>query len=44
MNIFAFFCTFGFVCAIQVLRAGGTRAGVLVGAIVGKGLLVRART
>jgi hypothetical protein len=44
VNIFAFFCTFGFVCAIRVLRAGGAGAGVLAGAIAGEGLLVRAGT
>ena len=44
MNIFAFFCTLGFVCAVRVVRAGGAKAKALAAAIVDRRLLVRART
>jgi hypothetical protein len=44
MNIFTFFCTLGFVCAVQVVKARKARARALAAAIVDRRLVVRAKT
>jgi hypothetical protein len=43
MNIFAFFCTLGFVYVVWVIRAKGAKTKALTVTTAGKELLVRVK-